>query len=84
MSLLAEKEAGIDSAVFTLRLQNALRLLERKEEHRNTIEFKFPVPNRYVPFRYILTSVLHESSSEKMDPKYDYDPITHLPVPQKD
>jgi hypothetical protein len=85
MSMLDEREAGIDSAVFTLRLQNALRLLERQEENRNTIQFVFgSVPNKYAPFRYIITSTLHESATEIMDPKCDYDPVTHIPMPLKE
>jgi hypothetical protein len=74
MSMFEDKEAGLDSAVYALRLQNALRLLERQEENRNTVEFLFgSVPNKYAPFRYTITSSLSESAKEKMDPLEEYE-----------
>ncbi|KAL0482350.1 alpha-acetolactate decarboxylase [Acrasis kona] len=66
--------------VFQARLANALKNLERKEEYRNTIPFNFNVPNRFMPFKYTLVSCFKEDKSEKMDPKYDYDTETRMPI----
>jgi hypothetical protein len=86
LGFVGDTDATTDSASFLLRLQNALRLLERQEENRNTIKFEhgLDVPNRYVPFRYYTISSWQEAKGEEMDHKIDYDPITYEPIPVVD
>jgi hypothetical protein len=77
VAYFTENEAGIDSQIYLVRLQNALRLLERQEEKRNTLEFTIgSIPHKWIPFRYTLLSAMHERKKEKMDPLYEYDEHT--------
>ncbi|KAL0490797.1 RecA [Acrasis kona] len=78
ISYLSEDEVGMDSKLFNARLNNAMLLLERQEERRNTLEFAVgKIPHRYARFMYKVLSALKEEKEERMDPLYDYDPLTN-------
>jgi hypothetical protein len=78
ISYFTENEAGMDSQIYSVRLQNALKLLERQEEKRNKIQFVAgSIPHKWIPFKYVLLSALKEESKEKMDPLYEYDIATN-------
>jgi hypothetical protein len=78
ISYFTENEAGMDSQIYSVRLQNALKLLERQEEKRNKIQFVAgAIPHKWIPFKYVLLSALKEESKEKMDPLYEYDIATN-------
>ncbi|KAL0489045.1 hypothetical protein AKO1_013476 [Acrasis kona] len=74
---LTQRESGTDN-LYTSRLGNCLRLLERQEENRNKIEFKAGnIPFKWIPFKYIALSTVGESKKEVMDPLYEYDDATN-------
>jgi hypothetical protein len=73
LSFFSSNEAQLDSPVCNARLLCALKMLEVKEERRNTIPFKFgSIPHKWIYFKYTLLSAMKEDPKEKMDPKYVY------------
>jgi hypothetical protein len=71
ISYFTENEVGMDSQIYSVRLINALRLLERNEENRTTEVFNWIIPTAYVPFRYTIVSIMKENDKEAFDPRTD-------------
>ncbi|KAL0480632.1 hypothetical protein AKO1_006889 [Acrasis kona] len=80
----AATENNVSSPVFEARLESALKLLESKEEARNVTQFKVEIPNKLLPFKYAVVSAFLEDKNERIDPIFDYNRETFLPIPLKD
>lgn len=67
ISYFSGNEDGMDSTIFNERLKNSLKLLERRAENNTKEKFDWNVPSAYVPFRFIIVSVVKEPDAQTDD-----------------